>query len=287
LVTRIANALNARRRRGRINHVLGDTHYLANFLPRRGTLITIHDCVSLERLRGLRRSMVWLFNYWWPLKHATEVVVVSEFTRRSLHRWISYPDARITVIPPPLSPEFAEVPPRPHGQWSRLLHIGVAENKNLERVAEALSGLDVTLAVVGRPTEAQRRALERHGVRYEVHAHLDRMELLEQYALADVLLFASTYEGFGMPIIEAQAVGRPVVTSNAASMPEAAGGAACLVDPFDPTSIRAGIMRVLRDPHYAAQLIEAGRRNAKKYAVARVAEGYAQVYRRLGQSGAG
>jgi glycosyltransferase involved in cell wall biosynthesis len=282
LLPRLFDALQAWRQRSQVNHVLGDVHYLAWFLPRRRTVLTVLDCVSLEgRLKGLRRWLFWLAWYWWPLKRAGHITTISEFSRDTLLGWVRYPRERIAIIPPPLADGFTFAPPRPHDQWSRLLHIGSTANKNLARVIQAIAGMDVTLVIVGHVPDDQRRELERLNIRYENHYELDHEALVEQYRSADMLVFASTYEGFGMPIVEAQATGRPVVTSNICSMPEAAGGAACLVDPHDIESIRAGIGRVLGDAGYSARLIEAGLENAAKYTPGRIAARYAALYREI------
>lgn len=278
---RVSDALSARRKRGTINHVLGDVHYLAWFLPRRSTVLTVLDCVSLERMTGLRRHAFWLLWYWWPLRRAAHVTVISEYTRESLLEWVEYPAERIHVVHPPLSAEYQPSPPPRRGDRLRLLQVGTNENKNLARVIEALEGLPLTLVIIGRLRETDRALLDRFGVAFENHVDLEREQLLEQYRLADAVVFASTYEGFGLPIIEAQAVGRPVVTSNVCSMPEAAGGAACLVDPLDVADIRRGILRLIEDSAYCAQLVELGRSNAMQYTPERIAARYAELYRSM------
>jgi glycosyltransferase involved in cell wall biosynthesis len=276
---RLSDALAAWWNRSEVNHVLGDVHYLAWFLPRRRTVLTVLDCVTLERLTGWRRRIFWFLWYWWPLRRSRHVTVISEYSAEALRRWTGIEADRIHVIPPPLSPEF-EPKPRVEGRARpRLLHIGTTPNKNLPRVIEAIDGLDVTLAIVGDPDEAVRDELEKRGIDHEIKAGLSREELVDQYRQADAIVFASTYEGFGLPIIEGQAVGRPVVAGDAGAMPEAAGGAACLVDPFSVDSIRAGIERVLKDQDYAAGLVERGFENAKRYSPVRLARDYAKVYR--------
>ncbi len=281
LVPRLRNAIDVWRARAQINHVLGDTQYLAWFLPRRRTVMSVLDCVSLERLRGARRKVFWFLYYWWPLRRSREVVVISEFTRRNLARWVQYDDTDITTIHPPLAPGFTYSAPRPHGDWSRLLMVGTAPHKNLERVVEAIAGLEVTLAVVGPLSDERKTLLRRSNLRHEHLEGLDDAQLIDAFRKCDVLIFPSTYEGWGMPIIEAQATGRPVVTANVASMPESAGGAACLVDPRDVASIRGGIVRILSDRDYALGLIAAGRENARKYDARALAEQFALVYRRV------
>jgi glycosyltransferase involved in cell wall biosynthesis len=281
IIGRVADAVSARGARGSVKHVLGDVHYLAWFLPRRGTVLTVLDCVFLERMRGPRLWLFWLLWYWWPLRHADQVIVISQFIRESLLRWVRYPAERIHVIPPPLSAEFEASPAPTRGARLRLLQIGTGENKNLMRVIEAVNSLPVTLVIIGKLDASHRAQLSRFGVAYENYLDLDRADLGEQYRRADAVVFVSTYEGFGMPIIEAQAVGRPVITSNICSMPEAAGRGACFVDPLDIADIRRGIRRLLEDPEYCDELVALGRTNAARCAATRVAAQYAALYRKV------
>lgn len=280
VLPRLFDALRARRRAGSVNHVLGDVHYLTWFLPRRGSILTVHDCISLERLRGPRRALLWLLWYWLPVRRAEQVTVVSEYTRQALARWVPAARARISVIPPPLAPAFTPWPAPPRGSHLRLLHVGTTKNKNLLRVIDACRGLAVMLVVVGEldPTSAARmRAL---GLQHENHVKLDDAALVELYRTSHALIFASTYEGFGLPIIEAQAIGRPVITSRICSMPEASGGAALLVDPHDVADIRRAIRCLLDDPNGAADLVQQGHANAARYAPGPIAAAYAELYRR-------
>ena len=84
-----------------------------------------------------------------------------------------------------------------------------------------------------------------------------------------------------MPIVEANAIGRPVVTSNLDPMSTVAGTSACLVDPFNPAAIREGVLRVIRDDVYRAELIAQGFENAKRFEAGVVAAQYANLYRQL------
>jgi glycosyltransferase involved in cell wall biosynthesis len=281
IIHRLRDALAARRMPGRVHHVCGDVHYLAWFLPRDRTVLTVLDCVSLERFSGPKLWIFWLLWYWWPLKRSTRVTVISEFSGEALRRWVDYPADRIHVIPPTLSREFEPSPPKRLADRPRLLQVGTGPNKNLARVVEAIAGLDVTLAIVGTPDAATVERMNELRIDYEAFAELDREDLVEEYRKADVVVFASTYEGFGLPIIEAQATGRPVVSGNVCAMPEAAGDAACMVDPFDVADIRRGILRILEDPDYARALIERGFENAQRFLPERIAEAYAEVYRQV------
>ena len=84
-----------------------------------------------------------------------------------------------------------------------------------------------------------------------------------------------------MPIVEAQAIGRPVVTSNCSAMPEAAGGGACLVDPFDPASIRSGVERVINEAAYRDELVKRGFANAQRFSITKISSDYAAIYREV------
>ena len=120
--------------------------------------------------------------------------------------------------------------------------------------------------------------LEETGISYENYFNLPYDEVIQQYELCDMVCFASTYERFGMPIIEGNAVGRPVVAGNVASMPEVAGNAACLVDPYDIESIRAGILKVIADGGYREEPIENGLENVKRFNPEKIVREYVKVY---------
>ena len=278
---RLRDAWAARKAQGDVNHVTGDTHYLTYFLDRRRTVLTVHDLVSLGRLRGAKRWLFWLLWYWLPVRRSQAIITISEATRAALLASVKCDPAKVVVIHNPVSAEFQPVPAAFNAAHPRILHIGTTPNKNLERVAQALAGIDCTLVVIGRLSPEQTAMLARHGIACESHCNLSRAELLDQYVRADLLLFASTYEGFGLPIIEAQAVGRPVISSELCSMPEVAGGAACLVDPYDVPAIRQGVLRVIGDQSYRDDLVARGLVNVERFRAATVAARYAQLYRAI------
>jgi glycosyltransferase involved in cell wall biosynthesis len=180
-----------------------------------------------------------------------------------------------------VSEEFKHVPKSFNVENPRILQIGTRVNKNLERVVEALEGIKCELSIIGRLSSRQCELLIEKNLKYSNSFDLTREQLVQHYQNCDVVVFASTYEGFGLPIVEANAVGRPVVTSNLWSMPEIAGDAACLVDPFEVESIRAGVRRVLEDETYRNALVRTGLENAKRFQVKTIAEQYANLYRTI------
>ena len=278
---RVYDTLRAARHQGAVNHVTGDVHYLTYLLNRRRTVLTILDCVTLERLTGLKRWVFWLFWYWLPEKRCAAITVISESTKRQLLRHLRCDPDKITVIHCPVSDEFTASAKPFDSHCPRILQVGTTENKNIPRVAEALQGLSCRLSIIGPLSEAQKTVLARYGIDYENHVGLSREALVDQYRQADLVMFASLYEGFGLPIVEANAVGRPVITSRLYSMPEVGVDAACYVDPYAVGEIRAAVERLMRDATYRQTLVERGYENVERFRPAAIARQYALLYRML------
>jgi glycosyltransferase involved in cell wall biosynthesis len=277
---RVGTVLEARRHQGEVTHVTGDINYATLLLRRQRTLLTVHDTEFLERATWAKRLV---YTWLWvrlPIWRAGLVTVPSEATRQDLLQLVGSSAGRIRVVPNPVAGEFAPVPARPRERPVVLL-VGTRPNKNVERAAAALSGLGCQVVVIGDLSTGQRAAFAAAGVAVEVRTGLDDAGLRQAYGDCDLLLFPSTKEGFGIPVLEAQATGRPVVTSSRPPLPEVAGGAACLVDPLDEGSIRAGVQRVLADDGYRADLVRRGLDNVRRYRVASVAERYAALYEEL------
>jgi glycosyltransferase involved in cell wall biosynthesis len=165
-----------------------------------------------------------------------------------------------------------------------VLQVGTGAHKNLTGAIQALTGLRCHLKIIGQLSSEQRGILKRQRIDFSNIENATDAEVVRAYQECDLLLFASTYEGFGLPIVEANATGRPVVTSNLLSMPEVAGGAACLVDPFDVASIRAGVVRVIGDPVYRQSLVVAGLENVKRFEPRRIAAQYAAMYAEIARN---
>jgi glycosyltransferase involved in cell wall biosynthesis len=281
VVQRLLNLCAAPFAQGDVTHVTGDINYVALFMRRARTIVTIPDIVALHQVTGWRRYMARLAWLQMPVWRAARVTTISEFARAEIIRSVGCPPESVQVIYVPVGDQFRPSPKTFNSERPRILMIGTAWNKNLVRQTEALAGIPCEVAFIGILSDEHRAALERAGVPYTSAYGLTNEQIVAQYERADLVLFASTYEGFGMPIVEANAVGRPVVTANTASMPEVAGDAACLVDPFVTASIRAGVMRVLADREYREGLVDRGFRNAARFSVASIARQYEALYRSL------
>lgn len=271
------------RLRADVIHVTGDIHYCALAIRRRRCVLTIHDLCSLERLKGLRKRIFSILWYSLPLRWAPYVTVISEETRRQLKQHFPTTADKARVIPNCVDEAFSlkrKIPWDGIGKRC-VLQVGTATSKNLERVAAAISGLPVRLRIIGALSEGQRSLLHSLDIDWTSAEQLPGEEVVREYHGSDILMFASTYEGFGLPIVEAQASGLPVITSNMPPMSEVAGDGALLVDPYNEEEIRSALERLLHAPDLARRLSDQGRRNAERFDARTVADSYADVYRHV------
>jgi len=278
----VRNLLWCLRHCGRLVHVTGDVHYCVLALPGRRVVLTVHDLLMLTQLHGWRRRVVKKLWFDWPLRRCDIVTCISEQTKRELLALDVVEPDKIVVIPDPLSPDFVFCEKEFCAARPRILHFNVTANKNLLRSIDALAGLPCQLRIIGQLSDEQRARLAARRIDYSNAWNLSDRDIIAEYQQCDLLLFPSLSEGFGMPIIEAQATGRPVVTSNRQPMVDTAGAAgAALVDPDNPAAIRAAIDRVIGDDDYRRGLVAAGRKNAARFAAAAIARRYSDIYRQL------
>jgi glycosyltransferase involved in cell wall biosynthesis len=281
ILRRLKGIGEARKFRGSVNHVTGDAHYLVFAFPRRTAVLTVHDCGFMSHPNRLARRLLKWFWLDFPVRYCRYVTAVSEATRCDILRYTGCDPEKVVVIPTVISDAFSPIPRSFNWSSPRILHVGLAPNKNLERHIQALVGLPCHLHIVGKLDPQHIRLLERHGVRYTSEYNLSEEAMVCAYANSDVLLFASTFEGFGMPILEAQSVGRPVITSDRSPMRDVAGDGALLVDPSDPGAIRSSVQRLMAEPDLCEALVERGFANRVRFSAVEAARRYAELYRRV------
>jgi glycosyltransferase involved in cell wall biosynthesis len=264
-------------------------HYVLPPLVSCKSVVTIHDCIHLMFPQYLPNRLALLYartSMTMAAKRATRVLTVSQSSKRDILKFMNVPADKIDVIynayddrfgVEPREEDVVRVRERYQLQGEFVLYAGnVKPHKNLARLIEAFHhvrdrGLEhVTLVLIGDDISkyaALRRAVHKHQLHKYVRflGYLSEDTLAVMYRLAGVFVFPSLYEGFGLPPLEAMASGTPVVTSNLSSMPEVAGDAALLVDPYDPTAIADGIYTVLTEPSVRRHLREKGIARASQF----------------------
>jgi glycosyltransferase involved in cell wall biosynthesis len=281
-------------------------HYVLPVAVRCRSVVTIHDCIHLMFPQYLRNRAAYAYargSMWSAARRSDRILTVSEASKRDILRFFNVRPDKISVVyngiderfwiePPP--EEIARVRERFQLDHGFVLYAGtIKPHKNLVRLIEAFAALrkgefeDLKLLIIGDEISklpALRRAVHSH----KLHKHVRFLGFLPDetlaalYRLAAVFVFPSLYEGFGLPPLEAMASGTPVVTSNVSSLPEVAGDAAVLVDPYDVASIVDGVRRVLMDPVLAGDLRRKGLARARDFSWERSVARTHEIYRLVG-----
>lgn len=284
LFNRIYITIAAAFKQGDVNHVTGDITFVTFFLKKRKTILTVLDLGLMNHPNPFLRKILQIFWVQLPVKRAGYITTISAATKTELLKFVDVDEKKVRVLYIPVADLMEYKPKEFNKEKPTILQIGTKENKNIIRLAQALKGISCKLSIVGLLTKNQISALDENAIDYVNVINISNEELKQQYEKSDMLAFVSTYEGFGMPIVEAQIVGRPVITSNLLSMPEVAGDAAHLVDPYDVQNIRNGILKIIADENYRNNLVEKGRKNAIRFSVGTITNQYAELYREINRN---
>lgn len=274
-------------------------HYNFPVLWRKKLLATVHDVFHLANPRfvsGIHRRLYAQFMFRKLARRADAVLCVSSFTKKELFRLAGGRGDRMRMVHNGVDdfwfhPPEAERPhPRPY-----LLFVGnVKPHKNLGRLLQAFGLLKDKiphdLVVVGKKEgflTGDREVIRQAGVfggRVQFTGLLEDEQLRRYYASADLLVFPSLYEGFGLPPLEAMACGTPVACSNAASLPEVCGEAALYFDPLQPQDMAGKVSKILSDPPLREELARKGLEQARSFSWERAATETARVLEELART---
>lgn len=276
------------------------------FMPK-PYIVTIHDMSSLVfDYDSDTRDRLHLWRFRRGLERADRVIAVSGATRRDVLNLMNLPPDHVRQIYNAIDPGFLPIETddrkrravleRYQIQYPYLLYAGsVNPRKNVARIVEALALLrqdlvdhpkykDLRLVIIGDQISkypALRRAVHQSRVTDAVRflGFVKREELKVFYQGAEAFVFPSLYEGFGLPPLEAMALGTPVVSSGVSALPEVVGDAAMIVKPENVFDIARGIREVLLDDGLRADLIARGREQVKRFSWYETARQVLETYR--------
>jgi len=284
-----------------LRRVRPDVVHYTNFLaPLAGGVpyvVTVHDLslTLFPHYHTLKKRLLTSTLVPACARQAELVIAPSESTRCDVVRLLGVPSERVRVIPHAAGPEFQPTPDRSAaaallGNAPYLLFVGTIEpRKNLLRVLRAFARVAAELPehrflIVGQRgwmyedvlSEAARPEIRGRVV---IAGYVAEDQLPALYSSADAFVYASLYEGFGLPVIEAMACGTPVITSKTSSLGELAGDAAFVVDPESESELAAAMRAVCTDAQLRVDLSCRGRARAAAFSWERTARQTAAAYR--------
>lgn len=268
--------------------------YLNHKLPRTkfdGKVVTtIHDLIPLKtEVESAAVRKTFLSYVQDAVSRSDTILTVSDYSRNDIAAYFHIPHNRIHVIPDGVDfAEFNNPVDRVQLESVRekyrlpekfILYFGSArKHKNVGSILKAYARIPRALRtnvhlVITNGNEPLKKMAEELGIRPFVRfvGRVENADKAAFYQLADLKIFVSLYEGFGIPVLEAMAAGTPVVASNVSALPEVCGDAALLVDPADIDQIAEAMAKVLTDAGLRRDLINKGIKNAQKYTWARSA----------------
>ena len=272
------------------------------------SVLTVHDVIPFT-FREAQGFFYNLFKYKPSIKKACNlndlIGTVSEYSRQDISKKVGVPTDKIHVIPNGLRDPY---PPdevlenklrKKYGLVDRFIMDvgGIHERKNIVNLIHAFSGLidkgySGKLVITGRVTGApyqekmKRRcdkAVRDTGLEDKVifTDFISEKELDSLFRMTDFLIYPSLYEGFGIPILEAMKLGTPVITSNVTAMPEVAGDAAILVDPYKIEDMTSAMDTLIKDKDLCNDLKQKGQKQAELFTWERSAKSYIELYREI------
>ena len=278
----IKNILYYKAKKADIYHITGHIHFITLLLPKKKTILTIHDTGILNIRTGLRRYILKKILFEIPIRRTKYITAISEQTKKDLIKYTNCSKDKIRVIENPLNEEFnVSEDKKFNSAYPQILQIGTSYNKNLNNLIKSLRGLDCFLKIIGRLNSEQKELLNYHNIKFDNVENISDQELVECYKKSDIVTFCSTFEGFGLPIIEAQSMRTPVITSNQSPMKEVAGDGAYFVDPHSVDSIKKGFMELIKNEQLRKTLITNGLKNVKRFNAERIAAKYEKIYEEI------
>ncbi|WP_447950944.1 glycosyltransferase family 4 protein [Chryseobacterium koreense] len=279
-------------------------HGLSGELPLRWNKKPIKKIVTIHDLIFLRFPNYYSFFdrkiHFWKFKRATEqadlIIAISEQTRKDIIQFLKVPESKIEVVyqgchqafKEYIFPEFLEQTKMRFNLPEKfILNVGtIEERKNLLGIVKALKDTDIPLVVVGRKTKYYSRVrsfIDKNNLKNQVLflENVSMHELAAIYRLADIFVYPSFFEGFGIPVIEALFSGTPVITSNVSCLPEAGGKDSVYINPENVDDIRAKILFLWNNESERKRRARMGLEYVQKFTDENIAKEMMKIYQKV------
>ena len=291
-------------RKYNIDVFVGTRHYLPPFNHKIKYLAIVHDLIPLYMPELFTKEHKLRFKIFTDIcKHqADAVIAVSNATKKDVVKYMNIPPKKVHVIYEGANSDFTternessitQTMEKYHIDSDYILCLSTVEpRKNMLRTIQAFEqcaqrpGWNYKLVIVGKSGWNNGEIydyVQTHDVRRHVifTGYVTDEEVRDIYANASLFVYASLCEGFGIPILEAMQSGIPVITSNLSSMPEVAGDACELIDPYDTDEIRNAMIRVLSSEERRQTMRQRGIRQAAQFSWDQCAQEVLQVIQQM------
>lgn len=277
----------------------GLSHALPYGIEKTGipSVVTVHDLIFLRFPEYYARidRMMYKTVYRSSCNRATKIVAISNQTKSDLIHYFDINPSKIVVIYQSCDNRFynrvsesqkSAIQVKFYLPEKFILCVGTIERrKNQLAILQAVTArkITTTIVILGKPTEyihQLNQFISENGIQKQViFLHNTNFgELQTIYQMAELLIYPSFFEGFGLPVIEAQASGCPVITSNISSLPEAGGNGALYINPADISEIGQAIYNILTDKQLKVKLIQDGTANADHFSEKYVSRNLMKLY---------
>ena len=267
---------------GAINHICGDINFISMFMDKKKTINTFLDFYSMKRLKGFKKL---IYKFLWikiPFLKSVKIITISHKTFKELNNLINVNDKKnIHVIGISVSKKFKKKLKKKMSKIPKILVVGTSINKNILNIITSLKSINCELIIVGELNNNIIDVLKINKINYRNLVSINNDRLTNEYKKSDMLLFPSNYEGFGVPILEAQSVGRPVITSKIEPMKFVAGNGAIFVDPKKISQISNAVKNIISRQKYRNFLIKKGFENVKRFKKEVILKEHIKVYNEI------
>src|SRR5690606_13312072 len=246
------------------------------------SVVTIHDLIFLRfpELYKLVDRIIYDKKFKYAVRHADKIVAISQQTKEDIIQFYDIPEQKIEVIYQGCHPAFKTVKTEADKVAVRkkynfpenfILNVGSIEpRKNAFQIVKAVENMDISLVIIGKETKYTQEIhqyIQQKGLQKKVHIlqGFTMEELATIYAMADIFVYPSKYEGFGIPIIEALYAGTPVIKNRAGVFSEADGSSYCSVDPENIEELSQAISSILSNSDLRRKMSEQGRLYAQRF----------------------
>jgi glycosyltransferase involved in cell wall biosynthesis len=279
----------------------GLSHELPSGIERSGvkSVVTIHDLIFIRypALYSYIDRYIYMKKFQFACKEADRIIAVSRQTADDIVEFFRIDPGKIDVIYQSCNPCFITDTDDKRKQSVRqkyrlpdryILNVGnIEERKNSLTLIKAVHSakIDLPVVIIGRKTKYYKlvkKYINDHRLtNIHIHDTISNEELPSIYQMADIFIYPSLFEGFGIPIIESLFSGTPVITSKGGCFSEAGGPDSFYINPLDHEEMAAAIKKILSDISLRRKMIESGYRHAKNFTPEKAADNVMHVYKSI------